>query len=67
MDPSTPPSSQRPDLFALATRLSSSSFNGAATDNDYAFLVHSQETLPHKKPPTVDNKQLARQRRKRTG
>ncbi|KAI9843316.1 MAG: hypothetical protein M1838_002687 [Thelocarpon superellum] len=32
----------------------------------YAFLVHSQETLPRNLPPNVDNKPLARQKRRRT-
>ncbi|KAF1918356.1 hypothetical protein BDU57DRAFT_196227 [Ampelomyces quisqualis] len=31
-----------------------------------AFLVHSQETVANKMPPDVDNKALARQRRRRT-
>ncbi|KAI9709301.1 MAG: hypothetical protein M1820_003421 [Bogoriella megaspora] len=34
--------------------------------SDYAFLVHSQQTLPLNLPPNVDNKPLARQRRRRT-
>ncbi|KAI9759540.1 MAG: hypothetical protein M4579_002299 [Chaenotheca gracillima] len=37
--------------------------NGTAS---YAFLVHSQHTLPFKLPPSVDNKPLVRQKRRRT-
>ncbi|KAK5010652.1 hypothetical protein LTR28_008521, partial [Elasticomyces elasticus] len=33
---------------------------------EYAFLVHSQSTLPNNLPPDVDNKPLARQKRRRT-
>ncbi|KAK5290094.1 Homeobox protein yox1 [Cryomyces antarcticus] len=36
------------------------------TEASYAFLVHSQETLPNNLPPDVDNKPLARQKRRRT-
>lgn len=32
----------------------------------YAFLVHSQKTLTQNLPPRVDNKLLARQKRRRT-
>ncbi|KAB8338915.1 hypothetical protein FH972_021855 [Carpinus fangiana] len=35
-------------------------------NTSYAFLVHSQDTLPNNLPPSVDNKPLARQRRRRT-
>ncbi|KAI9813420.1 MAG: hypothetical protein M1827_004095 [Pycnora praestabilis] len=38
----------------------------ASTTNSFAFLVHSQDTLPHNLPPNVDNKLLARQKRRRT-
>lgn len=34
--------------------------------SSYAFLVHSQDTLPNNLPPSVDNKPLARQKRRRT-
>ncbi|CAG8887918.1 unnamed protein product [Penicillium egyptiacum] len=40
-----------------------------ATDSNplnYAFLVHSQKTLTQNLPPRVDNKLLARQKRRRT-
>ncbi|KAF3039247.1 hypothetical protein E8E11_003902 [Didymella keratinophila] len=33
---------------------------------DFAFLVHSPETVANKMPPDVDNKPLARQKRRRT-
>ncbi|KAI9673520.1 MAG: hypothetical protein M1829_004027 [Trizodia sp. TS-e1964] len=38
----------------------------AGSSGSFAFLVHSQDTLTKKLPPTVDNKPVARQRRKRT-
>ncbi|KAF2822269.1 hypothetical protein CC86DRAFT_373417 [Ophiobolus disseminans] len=37
-----------------------------STTGALAFLVHSQETVANKMPPGVDNKALARQRRRRT-
>ncbi|KAH8724063.1 hypothetical protein GQ44DRAFT_750399 [Phaeosphaeriaceae sp. PMI808] len=37
-----------------------------STTGTLAFLVHSQETVANKMPPDVDNKALARQRRRRT-
>ncbi|KAF2238047.1 hypothetical protein EV356DRAFT_529541 [Viridothelium virens] len=37
-----------------------------STSSDYPFLVHSQQTLPRNLPPNVDNKSLARQKRRRT-
>jgi hypothetical protein len=37
-----------------------------STPGALAFLVHSQETVANKMPPEVDNKALARQRRRRT-
>ncbi|KAG5303199.1 homeobox transcription factor [Histoplasma capsulatum G186AR] len=37
-----------------------------ATNNNYAFLVHSQKSLTQNLPPKVDNKALARQKRRRT-
>jgi hypothetical protein len=40
--------------------------NGNNNNNNYAFLVHSQETIPWNLPPDVDNKPLARQKRRRT-
>ena len=33
---------------------------------NYAFLVHSQNTLSNTLPPDVDNEQVARQKRRRT-
>ncbi|KAJ5174490.1 uncharacterized protein N7482_000367 [Penicillium canariense] len=47
----------------------SSSPSLPATDSSaltYAFLVHSQKTLTQNLPPRVDNKLLARQKRRRT-
>ncbi|KAI9717677.1 MAG: hypothetical protein M1812_004622 [Candelaria pacifica] len=39
----------------------------STTNNgSFAFLVHSQNTLPNNLPPDVDNKSLARQKRRRT-
>ncbi|KKK15280.1 hypothetical protein P175DRAFT_0522635 [Aspergillus ochraceoroseus IBT 24754] len=38
----------------------------AAVSPNYAFLVHSQKTLTQNLPPRVDNKLLARQKRRRT-
>ncbi|KAL4810347.1 hypothetical protein BDV18DRAFT_56261 [Aspergillus unguis] len=49
---SSPPSSQASD--------------SAAASSSYAFLVHSQKTLTQNLPPRVDNKLLARQKRRRT-
>ncbi|KAH0379785.1 hypothetical protein KCU92_g7988, partial [Aureobasidium melanogenum] len=37
-----------------------------ATANSYPFLVHSTDTLANNRPPNVDNKPLARQKRRRT-
>ncbi|PCH06607.1 Homeodomain [Penicillium occitanis (nom. inval.)] len=45
----------------------SQSFNSSSPANlHYAFLVHSQKTLTQNLPPRVDNKLLARQKRRRT-
>lgn len=38
----------------------------ASSSLNYAFLVHSQKTLTQNLPPRVDNKLLARQKRRRT-
>jgi hypothetical protein len=40
--------------------------NSEASNNKFAFLVHSQDTLPNNLPPKVDDKPLARQKRRRT-
>ncbi|ODH26755.1 hypothetical protein ACO22_04440 [Paracoccidioides brasiliensis] len=40
--------------------------SGNATNNNYPFLVHSQKTLTQNLPPRVNNKALARQKRRRT-
>ncbi|KAI9786715.1 MAG: hypothetical protein M1816_007856 [Peltula sp. TS41687] len=60
MDQSTPPTS---DSVGPS---SASNTNKPSTTTNYAFLVHSQDTLPRNLPPTVDNKPLARQKRRRT-
>ncbi|PYH45498.1 homeobox transcription factor [Aspergillus saccharolyticus JOP 1030-1] len=55
---------------AAETACSSSPSSAAqtwdATPINYAFLVHSQKTLTQNLPPRVDNKLLARQKRRRT-
>ncbi|KAE8371967.1 hypothetical protein BDV26DRAFT_298309 [Aspergillus bertholletiae] len=48
---SSPPTAQAPE---------------STTALNYAFLVHSQKTLTQNLPPRVDNKLLARQKRRRT-
>jgi hypothetical protein len=35
-------------------------------ENGFAFLVHSHDTLPYSLPYKVDDKPLARQKRRRT-
>ncbi|KAJ5736154.1 Homeodomain [Penicillium malachiteum] len=58
-------SDPEPSVVAAA----SSSPSLPATDSNalnYAFLVHSQKTLTQNLPPRVDNKLLARQKRRRT-
>ncbi|KAH0537689.1 hypothetical protein FGG08_005554 [Glutinoglossum americanum] len=40
--------------------------NSNTSNNKFAFLVHSQDTLPNNLPPNVDDKPLARQKRRRT-
>ncbi|OOQ87877.1 hypothetical protein PEBR_15009 [Penicillium brasilianum] len=52
----------------LSVAASSSPSLPAADSNalTYAFLVHSQKTLTQNLPPRVDNKLLARQKRRRT-
>ncbi|KAL5041079.1 hypothetical protein BDW71DRAFT_18542 [Aspergillus fruticulosus] len=49
---SSPPSTQTSD--------------SSTASSSYAFLVHSQKTLTQNLPPRVDNKLLARQKRRRT-
>jgi len=40
---------------------------GSSNGNSgYAFITHSQETLPLNLPPSIDNATLARRRRRRT-
>lgn len=38
----------------------------ASPTSNYAFLVHSQNTLKNTLPPNVDNESMARQKRRRT-
>ncbi|KAJ5577565.1 Homeodomain [Penicillium hispanicum] len=56
------------DLESSVAAASSSPSLPAADSNalNYAFLVHSQKTLTQNLPPRVDNKLLARQKRRRT-
>ncbi|KAJ5239530.1 hypothetical protein N7468_004149 [Penicillium chermesinum] len=57
------------DLEQSVVAATSSSPSLPATDStalNYAFLVHSQKTLTQNLPPRVDNKLLARQKRRRT-
>lgn len=37
-----------------------------SSPESYAFLVHSQDTLNHNLPPSIDNAPLVRQKRRRT-
>lgn len=55
-------SDQEPSVPALPESVQLS--DSAALN--YAFLVHSQKTLTQNLPPRVDNKLLARQKRRRT-
>ena len=55
---STPPSS--------APETQPKDMHDSSPPNNYAFLVHSQESLNHNLPPEVDNPPLARQKRRRT-
>lgn len=38
----------------------------ASSSSNYAFITHSQDTLPQNLPPSIDNASLARRRRRRT-
>ncbi|KAH0611193.1 uncharacterized protein H6S33_011620 [Morchella sextelata] len=38
----------------------------SSSNSNYAFITHSQETLPRNLPPSIDNANLARRRRRRT-
>ena len=57
-------------LPAGATAASATAPQPAAAANsspeNYAFLNHSSSTVPNNLPPKVDDKPLARQKRKRT-
>ena len=37
-----------------------------STEGNYAFLVHSQDSVTQDMPPDIDNHHLARQKRRRT-
>ncbi|KAI9769315.1 MAG: hypothetical protein M1835_006720 [Candelina submexicana] len=65
MNDSSPPSSSAPED---KTAGDSTPDTTTTTSNDasFAFLVHSQDTLTNNLPPDVDNKSLARQKRRRT-
>lgn len=39
---------------------------GASQDTEYAFLVHSRESLSQGSSPSIDNQRLVRQKRRRT-
>lgn len=53
----TPMSSASPDT---------SKHNLEEVDSDFAFLVHSQDTLSQQAGPDIDDQRLARQKRRRT-
>jgi len=58
---------QRPSVMQAAqTQASSSPAPTPVSKTSFAFLVHSQDTIPNNLPPDVDDKPLARQRRRRT-
>lgn len=54
------------DLESTVPACSSPPSDSTAAALNYAFLVHSQKTLTQNLPPRVDNKLLARQKRRRT-
>ncbi|KAL4913699.1 hypothetical protein BDW62DRAFT_191908 [Aspergillus aurantiobrunneus] len=60
-------SDPEPSAVALSSSPPSTQASDATTaSSTYAFLVHSQKTLTQNLPPRVDNKLLARQKRRRT-
>ncbi|KZF23647.1 hypothetical protein L228DRAFT_282347 [Xylona heveae TC161] len=61
----TTPASSLPPVSSVAGS-TAVSHGSQASNGSYAFLIHSQHTLPHNLPPNVDNKPLARQKRRRT-
>ncbi|OKL61192.1 hypothetical protein UA08_03158 [Talaromyces atroroseus] len=66
---SVDPSSSSSSSLSSTTAASSSppqSYGSSPANLHYAFLVHSQKTLTQNLPPRVDNKLLARQKRRRT-
>ena len=54
------------DLFVARPGAASTPEEATSMKNKFAFLIHSTHTLPLNLPPNVDNKSLARQRRRRT-
>ena len=55
--------------FATSALSSSGSGSGSgqvSSASDHVFVVHSQDSLENRRPPDIDNKALARQKRKRT-
>ncbi|KAL4945155.1 hypothetical protein BDV06DRAFT_47792 [Aspergillus oleicola] len=60
-------SDPEPSAVALSSSPPSTQTSDSTTaSSSYAFLVHSQKTLTQNLPPRVDNKLLARQKRRRT-
>ena len=69
MMPSSDPSTESATSACSGSGSSFGSSSGSgqvATSGDHVFVVHSQHSLENKKPPEIDNKTLARQKRKRT-
>ncbi|KAI9830902.1 MAG: hypothetical protein M1826_004332 [Phylliscum demangeonii] len=62
-DPSPASKHHPPSAAASIPDILNRSESGPA---NYSFLVHSPDTLPQHLPPAIDNKSLARQRRRRT-
>ncbi|KAI9697802.1 MAG: hypothetical protein M1836_004478 [Candelina mexicana] len=65
MNDSSPPSSSAPE-DKTAGDSTPDTTTSTSNNGSFAFLVHSQDTLPNNLPPDVDNKSLARQKRRRT-
>lgn len=51
-------------ITPIASRMGTNAYD--ETENNFAFLVHSQDSLSQKIPPSIDNQRLARQKRRRT-
>ena len=60
--------SSEPSLDSATSALSSSdpASGQVSCANDHVFVVHSLDSLENRRPPDIDNKTLARQKRKRT-